>query len=1449
MGKVVEEIGIGAALVGTAVAAEVFSLGLATPLVAALASTGVGMVISGVGTLLSQKATGISTTSRNPIMPWQIVYGRKKVGGTIVYQEEVADNNRILLLVIAVAAHPCQEIESVWLNNKAINLQLNTQFADDSNPNGFWQSFDPPQGTWQIETISRVNDVVSVTFAQNPSSLFTNFNGQTLRIENSRDSAGGNSFDGYFPVVQTGNNSFTFTSGGPQGAGTGTPGHVVSTWPQYGGNVTVGYYLGDQTSASGIILGNTAGYWTSAHILKGITYVAMKLTWDDRYFTGLPEISFVVQGRKDIYDPRSGKTGYTTNAALCIADYLAQPIWGYNVFGLDSTVPAPEWTPATWGPQIPVADLISAANICDTLVPLANGGSEPMYACDGAFDVSVDRGEVVANLLTSCAGRLVEIGGTFFIMPGVWVTPSGAIEIGTGDTGPKMMMNSLGLVAEFYNNPVNNYIPNSAGSTESQFVYALGLLAAFQATGNTNAQALATLIISAIEPYLFRGQPIPDRVTASAIWSPNSYFDVKQPFLAFDGSTVSVNTPFASTIEGGWRPLVGAEIQTSCDAYNWAIRLFQLAAKVIEGTTPATQTNLGFGNNPFDTYPFGDPEQPNRIENSSYLAMLAAIEQMAAIAYQLSFSTIDGSTLTVINPLYQGGMIPFIVDFTGSPAPKLNTWMGPAYAGFQSPWAVSQVNPAGVAAAVQFLAEAQATLAAGGTVADTLTVTITGANPQTLTIAIEINSVGQATATFSYAGLNAGTDTITPTLPSHSLTGNAGQVAWSAYQVTFGVFGVQIAVMAADGTGLFNGATAALSTQAVQGLMFNSHPSSIFPGDPHDSGNQANPFVSNIVDSSGGYQGDQAINNTSGQFNAVITGSFTVENAGTLNFAAYVNSAFVIGVQGATYVSGAQNFGNLFAGTAVKGYPALAGLNTAGDWPGGNWAVVNFALHFATPGIYNFEIDYASGEFSERQFCLLYGELSAVDVIPNIGLAGVGGATATGTAPSGDVQLTPYSGGYAIGATAFFTVQLSGLSYSGPSAGPFAPVYQFPVPPGAQTWLPVNTFGWAGPDPNWISGYYQYRPLAELCDLIAAAAGTESWYSQAVSVTTSFLAWIDGKWTTASTGPPNWFPQSGGTTTGQDVQCAALVLYSVLSLDLAARPTGTGGPSAMNGTQHALLTLVYTFFGDTYLTSGPMAGTFCLDPSGAQTWSAIWAGEILRALSMLVQWATVNAQAETKAQAIVWIDGLINFGLNAVVAVDPDLGYTVDDLRAGPHWKPKLARTELFNGIKGTYISEANQWQQSDFPSYAQDAIHGYTNGTAAHNNDANWDADGQRLWKDVQLPFTSSVSMAQRLAKIELLRGRWQGRGTLPGLMPMYKSAPLDTVYFSYANFGWVNKVLEIANCRLMPLQLEGDVPGLGVELDVAESDASVYEWDVTEELNSQGYSYLPGLQNLSPD
>jgi hypothetical protein len=79
----------------------------------------------------------------------------------------------------------------------------------------------------------------------------------------------------------------------------------------------------------------------------------------------------------------------------------------------------------------------------------------------------------------------------------------------------------------------------------------------------------------------------------------------------------------------------------------------------------------------------------------------------------------------------------------------------------------------------------------------------------------------------------------------------------------------------------------------------------------------------------------------------------------------------------------------------------------------------------------------------------------------------------------------------------------------------------------------------------------------------------------------------------------------------------------------------------------------------------------------------------------------------------------------------------------------------------------------SDFPPYAQDTDHGYASGSPLFPfGDANLAADGgDRRWLDIQLPFTISWSMAQRLAKIELMRRRQQGTGTFVYDMALYQA------------------------------------------------------------------------------
>src|SRR5208282_6704274 len=69
-------------------------------------------------------------------------------------------------------------------------------------------------------------------------------------------------------------------------------------------------------------------------------------------------------------------------------------------------------------------------------------------------------------------------------------------------------------------------------------------------------------------------------------------------------------------------------------------------------------------------------------------------------------------------------------------------------------------------------------------VSETIRVVVSGVNPQTKNYSILVNTTNGAGVSnplaISYAGTNAGTDSITAYMDSHSLTSNVAEIAWQA---------------------------------------------------------------------------------------------------------------------------------------------------------------------------------------------------------------------------------------------------------------------------------------------------------------------------------------------------------------------------------------------------------------------------------------------------------------------------------------------------------------------------------------------------------------------------------------------------------------------------------------------------------------------------------------------
>ncbi|MCL6557205.1 MAG: hypothetical protein K6U74_00100 [Firmicutes bacterium] len=171
---------------------------------------------------------------------------------------------------------------------------------------------------------------------------------------------------------------------------------VISTDAKFGSTVTIEKYLGTDTqAASAALVAAFPGRWTTAHQGKGLAYIVVRLTFDPAIYNSVPEITADIMG-KLVYDPRSALTAYSPNPALCIRDYLTNTRYGK---GLAS---------------VPDAEIITAANVCDSQIQSYSGGANiNMFECHAVVSTAQTIKQNIDQLLSSCRGMLPFTGGSY----------------------------------------------------------------------------------------------------------------------------------------------------------------------------------------------------------------------------------------------------------------------------------------------------------------------------------------------------------------------------------------------------------------------------------------------------------------------------------------------------------------------------------------------------------------------------------------------------------------------------------------------------------------------------------------------------------------------------------------------------------------------------------------------------------------------------------------------------------------------------------------------------------------------------------------------------------------------------------------------------------------------------------------------------------------------------
>lgn len=168
--------------------------------------------------------------------------------------------------------------------------------------------------------------------------------------------------------------------------------------------------------------------------------------------------------------------------------------------------------------------------------------------------------------------------------------------------------------------------------------------------------------------------------------------------------------------------------------------------------------------------------------------------------------------------------------------------------------------------------------------------------------------------------------------------------------------------------------------------------------------------------------------------------------------------------------------------------------------------------------------------------------------------------------------------------------------------------------------------------------------------------------------------------------------------------------------------------------------------------------------------------------------------------------------LYAGAASAPTITLTQDDLRDEMQWTPKRSMRDRFNGIRAVYVNPDASWQPVDAPLLQSEAYLA--------------EDDGEELITDARYPFTTSARAVQRLQKIALEMNRQQGLLTFPAKLTAMRLQAWDGVYVTHERYGWEQKQFRVISWVLAE---DG-----GIDLTLQEDDASVYEWDASEERDS---------------
>ena len=190
----------------------------------------------------------------------------------------------------------------------------------------------------------------------------------------------------------------------------------------------------------------------------------------------------------------------------------------------------------------------------------------------------------------------------------------------------------------------------------------------------------------------------------------------------------------------------------------------------------------------------------------------------------------------------------------------------------------------------------------------------------------------------------------------------------------------------------------------------------------------------------------------------------------------------------------------------------------------------------------------------------------------------------------------------------------------------------------------------------------------------------------------------------------------------------------------------------------------------------------------------------------------IEALTRSMAGSMWYAQG--KFRVKSGAYTTPVYAFDESDLRSNVQIQTRRSRQENFNIVNGKFKGAETNWINTDYPEVRLSAS------TIA-------DVDGgEEIKTSLDLPYTSTNTMAQRVAKVLLYRNREQLVVSVSmGLRAMQVQVG-DIVKLTNTRAGWTEKTFEVLAWQFAPTA----ETMLQINMTLAEVSSAVYDWNADE-------------------